>query len=393
METDSKNSVINECQVQKIYPNSIQKLAIHSCWIPAAQGMVTAADALTEREDLAAVCVVDEDLRPLGIVRKDEIFFRLGKPFGRELQKKKTVRTACEPGLIIPGDTNIFTAALAMASYHQNGEAYQDTYIILTGPQGEFTGLLPDRNLSGYMTEITNHDIETARLLQERLLNNADNPEIYRINVDAWSLPAKGVGGDFYYLKNIDAGQFFGTLCDVSGKGISAALVTAMAWGFLRAYDMRKGLRKLLLDLNASVISTFHLERYLTGFFFIYDKQKQMLSLVDMGHAHSVFIRNGKINNLEKSKVNLPIGIEEDIHPQICTLRIQSGDSLLIYTDGISEQDNPAGEEFGDERLHAITVSCVKRGEPLSKYLPQELEAFRGNSPQHDDMTFLLFQF
>ncbi|QQO07680.1 PP2C family protein-serine/threonine phosphatase [Breznakiella homolactica] len=393
MKTKAEASIIQECPEKKAYPNSIQKLAVHFSWIASSRRMVEVADALSGRQDLAVLCIVDEQRRPLGILRREELFLRLGKPFGRELLKNTPVDTAGEPGLVISGDTNIFAETLAAGSREQMGTVYQDTYIILTGPDGEFTGLLPVRKYSRYMAEITNRDIETARVLQERLLENADDPGDQDIRVDAWSRPAKGVGGDFYCLRNIGPELFFGTLCDVSGKGITAALVVSMVWGFLRAYDMRRGLRNLLLDLNTAMISSFHLERYLTGFFFIHDRKKQKLYLADMGHAHSVFIRNGREHSLEKSRVNLPVGIGPEIDPRLCVLQLRPGDALLLYTDGIPEQDNPLGEEFGDQRLAGIILSCLKSGGVLSRDLPEELDAFRNGSPQHDDMTFLLFRF
>lgn len=389
--TDVK--IIRECPARKSSPHSIQKLAVHFSSVPASSMMVAVADALAARQDVAVLCITDEHHRPLKILRRDQLFLRLGKPFGRELLKNTPVEEAGEHGLVFPGDTNIFSAALTAISGEQAGKASQESYIILTGPDGEFTGMLPDRKLSGYMAEMTNRDIETARMLQERLLHNADKMENYNVKVDAWSRPAKGVGGDFYFLRNIGSDRFFGTLCDVSGKGVSAALVVSMAWGFLRSYDMRQGLRKLLMDMNTLVVSTFQLERYLTGFFFIYDREKQKLHLVDMGHSHSVFIRNGKLHSLEKSRVNPPIGIDPEIVPKLCTLETKPGDTLLLYSDGITEQTNPMGDAFGNERLISMAASCLESGGTFSEQLPKKLDAFRAGSPQHDDMTFLLFRF
>jgi sigma-B regulation protein RsbU (phosphoserine phosphatase) len=112
-----------------------------------------------------------------------------------------------------------------------------------------------------------------------------------------------------------------------------------------------------------------------------------------MGHAHAVFLRNNKIVSLEKTRVNLPIGVETSIDPSICAIGVQSGDTLLIYSDGITEQDNPAGEEFGEERLLMLTKKTLSQIAALSEVLPKTLDDVRLHTPQHDDMTFLMFRF
>jgi sigma-B regulation protein RsbU (phosphoserine phosphatase) len=91
--------------------------------------------------------------------------------------------------------------------------------------------------------------------------------------------------------------------------------------------------------------------------------------------------------------VNLPIGLDPDIKPALFRLGIQPGDALLIYTDGITEQDNPGGEEFGDERLLELVLQSRREGKDLDALLVPALDAFRKNTPQRDDMTCLFFRF
>jgi sigma-B regulation protein RsbU (phosphoserine phosphatase) len=240
---------------------------------------------------------------------------------------------------------------------------------------------------------MTNRDIAMASLLQERFLASADQIPDTAARVNAWSLPAKGVGGDFYFIKNLGESRFFAALCDVSGKGIAASLVVSMAWGFLGAHTIRGGLASLIGHLNESIISTFHMERYLTGFFMIYDADKKQLQFADMGHSHTVLLRDKTFHTLEKTRVNLPIGLDPAIKPALFRIGIQTGDALLVYTDGITEQDNPEGEEFGDERLLKLVLQSRTEGKDLDTLLVPALENFRKNTPQRDDMTCLFFRF
>jgi sigma-B regulation protein RsbU (phosphoserine phosphatase) len=370
----------------KQYPNSIQKLARYFWVVYAAQNIVETADELDKQQAIEVLCVVDESLRPLGIVRREQIFLLLGKPFGRELMRKSSIRAIIESAPVFTGDVNIF-------SLSSSSPGTEHPYIILTNSGGVFSGMFKVQDLSNYMADITNKDIEMASELQERFLANADDIRNYNVKADVWSRSAKGVGGDFYFIRNLNETQFFAALCDVSGKGVAASVVVSMVWGFLRASVPVSGLKELLINLNACVVSTFQLEKYLTGFFLIYDAAKRRLSIADMGHSHAVLIRADRIYPLKETKVNLPIGVEVDINPVVCGLSVKTGDALLIYTDGIPEQDNPDDDEFGEDRLFDLARKCVSQKKNLDAIFPSCIDEFRRNIPQHDDMTFLLFQF
>jgi sigma-B regulation protein RsbU (phosphoserine phosphatase) len=376
------------------YPNSIQKLARYFETVCEDETISTLADALDRDRNVAAVCVVDHERRPRGIVKRDRLFLILGKRFGRDLMGGRMVKEVCEEAPVFSGETNILAVSQALsAAMKKEGAETENNYILLSGGDGAFTGMLSFQDLSNYFVDMTNRDIGTASLLQERFLANTGEIKDKRIRVNAWSLPASGVGGDFYCIKNLGETCFFAALCDVSGKGISASLVVSMVWGFLRAHTINRGLGNMLSELNDIMVSTFHLEKYLTGFFLVYDLEKGTLQFADMGHAHEALIRNRSVHRLEKARVNLPIGVELNIKPVICRLRIHSGDALLIYTDGITEQDNPEGEEFGSERLVELAQGCLSGGKEMEEILPPALEAFRKNVPQLDDMSCLFFRF
>ncbi|MDR2768857.1 MAG: SpoIIE family protein phosphatase [Treponema sp.] len=376
------------------YPNSIQKLARYFQTFRRDAAIAELADMLDRDRRIFAVCVVDDFSRPLGIIRRDKLFLLLGKRFGWDLMGKRMALEITEEAPVFPGDTNIFTVSQFLsAAFKTGGPEMENRFMILTDLQGIFTGMLSFQDLSNYFVEMTNRDIAMASLLQERFLAGAGEVSGRGIEINAWSLPAKGVGGDFYFLKNLEEGRFFAALCDVSGKGIAASLVVSMVWGFLRAYAIKGGLGDLIVALNSSMVSTFHLEKYLTGFFMIYDAGTRQLQFADMGHSHNVFLRDRVFHRLEKAKVNLPVGIELKIKPAIFRLEIRPGDSLLVYTDGITEQDNPQGEEFGDERLLKLAFQSRAGEKALDALLAPALDEFRKNTPQRDDMTSLFFRF
>jgi sigma-B regulation protein RsbU (phosphoserine phosphatase) len=376
------------------YPNSIQKLAGYFETVYENESISALADVFDRDRRIAVVCVVDHEYRPKGIVKRDKLFLILGKRFGRDLMGGRMVTEVCEDAPVFSGETNILAVSQSLsAAMKKEGAETENNYIILSGGDGVFTGMVSFRDLSNYFVDMTNRDIETASVLQERFLANSGEIRDQRIRVNAWSLPAKGVGGDFYFIKNLGSALFFAALCDVSGKGISASLVVSMVWGFLRAHTINRGLENMLSELNGVMVSTFHLEKYLTGFFLLCDSEKGLIQFADMGHSHAALIRGRTVHNLEKARVNLPIGVELNIKPVICRLKTRPGDALLIYTDGITEQDNPQGEEFGDRRLLDLVLNCLSDGKEVEDLLPPTLEAFRKNIPQLDDMSCLLFRF
>jgi sigma-B regulation protein RsbU (phosphoserine phosphatase) len=275
------------------YPNSIQKLARHFKAVPADETIAELADALDGDRRIVAVCVVDGSGRPLGLIRRDKLFLLLGKRFGWDLMGKRPAGEICEEAPVFPGDANIFTVSQFLSAAFKEGTLETgNNFMILTGPGGIFSGMLSFQDLSNYFVDMTNGDIAMASLLEERFLAGADDVSDKVAGVNAWSLPAKGVGGDFYFIKNLGERRFFAALCDVSGKGIAASLVVSMAWGFLRAHPIRGGLADLIDHLNVSIVSTFHMEKYLTGFFMIYDADTRQLQFADMGHSHTAFLRN-----------------------------------------------------------------------------------------------------
>jgi sigma-B regulation protein RsbU (phosphoserine phosphatase) len=393
-DTDKTPEALAEKPPLRSYPNSIQRLARYFTSVPADEKIADLADFLDKDRLIFAVCVVDASSRPLGIIRRDKLFLLLGKRFGWDLMGRRMVREITEEAPVYPGETNILTVSQFFSAALRDGSPeLGNSFIVLTGGGGAFTGMLSFQDLSNYFVDMTSRDIALASLLQERFLASADEIPGARIRVNAWSLPAKGVGGDFYFIKNLGPNRFFAALCDVSGKGIAASLVVSMVWGFLRAAPLRGGLARLIADLNLLVISTFRMEKYLTGFFMIFDQEKKQLQFADMGHAHNVFLRNGGINDLEKARVNLPLGLEPDIQPQTFRIAVQTGDALLIYTDGITEQDNPGGQEFGDRRLLELARRSLPGAGNLERLLVPALEDFRKTTPQRDDMTFLFFRF
>jgi sigma-B regulation protein RsbU (phosphoserine phosphatase) len=163
-----------------------------------------------------------------------------------------------------------------------------------------------------------------------------------------------------------------------------------MVWGMLRMFDFGLGLRRLVLGLNEAIVSTFHMEKYLTGVFLLYDPEQRRLTCADMGHSHAAVFRGGEARPLKGPRGNLPIGVDLELEPAIYAYRLASGDCLFLYSDGLIEQEDSRTAEFGERRLISSATAALARGEKLRETLPAALDAHRGGTPQQDDMSFLL---
>jgi phosphoserine phosphatase RsbU/P len=388
--------LIEKSQSARMYSSSALHAAKYFHFAKAGANLLRVADELQGMSALPAVAVLDEAGQVLGILRRDRLFALIGKPFGREVLRRSLVAELVEEVPVFDAHDDLFTVAALMLP--GSGDAPRNGgggFCVLVGDDRSFLALLDSQDLANYLSRMTQDDIELAGRLQERLLageglsgEGSGDREAWRI--EAWSRPAKGVGGDFYYTKRLGDGRLFLALCDVSGKGVAASLIVSMVWGMLRMFDYHRSLRELVLGINESIVATFHMEKYLTGVFLFYDPSKHRLQCADMGHSHAKIFRKGKPLSLRERRGNLPIGVDLELDPTIYPYLLEAEDRLLLYSDGLIEQEDSRANEFGEHRLISIAAEAIERGAKLRDVLPAALDAHRGGTPQQDDMSFLL---
>lgn len=391
----SMKQMLEKSESVRMYSSSALHAARYYHFVRAGSNLLDVADEMQREYGLPAVAVVDETGAVLGILRRDRLFALLVKPFGREVLRRSLVAELIEEVPAFDAHADLFTVAHLMlpsaGAVPPGGPAKGGgDFCVLMGEGGLFLALLASQDLANYLSRMTQDDIELAGALQERLLAGEGLEDGGSWHVEAWSRPAKGVGGDFYFTKRLEGGQLFLALCDVSGKGVAASLIVSMVWGMLKMFDFKRGLRELVLGLNEAIVATFHMEKYMTGVFLIYDPSKRRITCADMGHSHLVVFRGGKPRSLKGPRGNLPIGVEIEVDPAIYPYRLETGDGLLVYSDGLIEQEDPEAVEFSERRLVAAAAGAVGRGARLRDVLPAALDSHRGATPQQDDMSFLL---
>jgi serine phosphatase RsbU (regulator of sigma subunit) len=205
-------------------------------------------------------------------------------------------------------------------------------------------------------------DLELAAQVQ-RMFLPAGAPAIAGLEIAGMMQPSKGVGGDYYDYIPINANTIQIVIADVSGKGVSAALLMSATAAAMRLEANRdRNMLQQVERLNTEIGSVSDPERYVTLLVAEIDTDKRRIRYVNCGH-NSALLFQAKTRTLKRLESSCPpIGLNPVEFCELASADLSSGDVLVFYTDGVTEAENLLAEEFGMERLSAV----VRRGSSLS---------------------------
>ena len=233
-------------------------------------------------------------------------------------------------------------------------------------------------------------EMQIAREVQSRLLAQ-QAPTLKTLDCCGRCIQTRAVGGDYYDFLDLGAGRLALVLADISGKGMSAALLMANLQASLRGqYALAlESLGSLLRSVNRLFYKNTESNHYATMFFAIYDDGTRKLRYVNCGHNPPILLRsNGLVERLSATATVL--GLFEEWECTITECELSCGDVLVIYTDGISEAGPNEEQEFGEECL--ILAIQKYRQQPAREILDNILndvqQVSRGR--QADDMTLIV---
>jgi serine phosphatase RsbU (regulator of sigma subunit)/CheY-like chemotaxis protein len=230
-----------------------------------------------------------------------------------------------------------------------------------------------------------------ARAVQRRLLPR-EKPPLETLDYAGNCMQASTIGGDYYDFLDMGPGEVGFVLADVAGKGIAAALLMASLQGSLHSQYSTSGLTdipRLLASVNRHFYNHTAQDRYATLFFGRYSDATRTLHYVNCGHNPPVLLREGgAVQRLEATATVL--GLFSDWDCSVTEVRLETGDVLSIYTDGITETTGHNGEEFGEARL----LETLRKNRDLeASYLLRNVEnttkLFRLGE-QEDDLTLVI---
>ncbi len=247
-------------------------------------------------------------------------------------------------------------------------------------------------------------ELEIAREVQNQLFPRV-LPVARTLRLTACCHPARMVSGDYYDYQNLRDSRLAMAIGDVAGKGISAALLMATVQSTMRA-QLREGRElaaaagnggshvplstaTLVSRLNQQLYTFTPPEKFATFFFALYDDVTGLLTYTNAGHPPPVLVRRGNPSRLEVT--GMIVGAFPFAHYEESSLRLESGDLLVCFTDGVTEPENEYGEMYGEERLIDLLLKNAEResGEIMAS-VTEAVHQWTGSPELQDDMTMLL---
>lgn len=234
-------------------------------------------------------------------------------------------------------------------------------------------------------------ELQLARSIQKGLLPQ-ELPEIVGFESAGMSVSSKQIGGDYYDMIPSPNGEWTLVIADVSGKGAPAALLMANTQAALRALaPLDLPLPSMVARINDLLYHNTASDKFVTFFCGKLNPHEKTLTYCNAGHNPPLILRNnGEIERLTEG--GLILGIMETLVPyEEATVRLEKGDVLLCYTDGVSEALNVENEEFTEERLE---LSLKKYGglsaQEIVEGITKDVQEHAAGAPQSDDITMLV---
>jgi len=218
-------------------------------------------------------------------------------------------------------------------------------------------------------------------------------PQFENFRIHAFNNPTRYVGGDFYDFLQLSSGEWMGVLADVSGKGMPAALLSSMVLGALSMeFRSRTEPHEVLNRINRLLCEKSLPFQFVTLFLFLLSPQGTG-QFISAGHNSAYLFRSatGKIEELASEA--LILGLFDYASYQSRTFHLDTGDILVVYSDGLTDAQNQQEEMFGEERLLQIIRQEAPSGShAVERRFLSAIEEFTQGMPQTDDITFVVVE-
>jgi DNA-binding GntR family transcriptional regulator len=237
-------------------------------------------------------------------------------------------------------------------------------------------------------------DLESAKDVQQAFFPQ-QNLSIPGLKCETFYQPAQSIGGDYYDFFRLQGGRWGIAIGDVSGKGIGAALLMASLQASLKAQALHPHLNVSIIvsEVNRLVHESSPGHFFASLFYGEYQPATRVLKYVNAGHNPPMVLRwrDGGCQVVLLETEGTPVGALENAEYTTAAIRLEIGDVLIAYTDGITEAENLQGEFWGQERLEKLLRSCRDRTpKEIIRCVLDEVSEFSKGHPQRDDVTLVV---
>jgi len=354
---------------------------------------------------------VPRDVLRQALERRRELFHMNFDPFGAgQTQASRSVvdlelrSVVCVPLVRIRTGQSDATSVLSTAG-ETVGLLYLDSRLAATDLAGG------NRELIQTLAIEASTVLENARLLEEEQAKHRLDEELSlarsiqqsllprALPADGWlraagsSVPSRMVGGDYFDVAQVNANCWSAVVADVSGKGAASALLAALLQGALiAATENPAELGRRMQSLNRYLLERTGGEKYATVFYCLLDRGG-LLSYVNAAHCPPLVVRAGA-EQAALDATGMPVGLVESAEYALAEVRLNPGDKLVIYTDGVTEAQNGAGEFFGKKRLQeTLAAHATEPCQAIHDAVQEAVSAFTQGAEQSDDITLLVLEY
>ncbi len=237
------------------------------------------------------------------------------------------------------------------------------------------------------------HEFNVARDMQAQMLP-ARPPDIPGLSIGAKSTPTREVGGDFYDFLALQDGHCGVVVGDVSGHGVSAAMVMTAAMSAVRfAAEEKKRTDEVLNKVNARLSKDMQNHMFVALFYAIYEPETRLLHYTNAGQTMPFLLRAGETSFLPQAEESdrFPLGIVQSARYEQLTIALQPGDKLIFYTDGIVDAVNGTSESYGFHRFaESIKRHAALKPSLLTENLISDMTDYSGKPGIRDDVTLVI---
>lgn len=242
-------------------------------------------------------------------------------------------------------------------------------------------------------------ELALAAEVQQRLFPSRP-PAANSLELSGICKPASGVGGDYYDFLELSDNNIGVAVADVAGKGIMAALLMSSVQAYLRGQTIAGNANmcdrpaEIVAIINRLLCKSTGAATYATFFYAQFDERSRQLTYVNAGHNPPLLLRGGRAAGCDKLTAGgTVVGLFYNTGYTQETVKLESGDLMAAYTDGVTEALNYEGEEFGEARLiNALAATAHLSAEEALASVMRTVQAWCAGMPQHDDITLVLLK-